>query len=129
MRLELSFRQKKKLRLQYFNSIKVRLELIMMFSRSILTLFQFHKGAIRTALPIDILPSIKYFNSIKVRLELLNFLRHDVIKTKFQFHKGAIRTHHHYSLSSWLGYFNSIKVRLERFVSSPHVYCASISIP
>ena len=76
-------------------------------------LFQFHKGAIRTLLPVVPLVVLLYFNSIKVRLELLiatilikslsdfNSIKvrlepscstsHNVV-ARFQFHKGAIRT-------------------------------------
>ena len=55
---------------QYFNSIKVRLELSYSFSNLYFSLFQFHKGAIRTPL-----------------------LQGSATPCRgFQFHKGAIRT-------------------------------------
>ena len=56
--------------LRHFNSIKVRLEQISLYYRTYKNLFQFHKGAIRTARLVPVLfpPS------------------------GFQFHKGAIRT-------------------------------------
>ena len=54
-------------------------------------LFQFHKGAIRTALRLSSLLQRPNFNSIKVRLEPnLDWLPQE--KQAFQFHKGAIRT-------------------------------------
>ena len=78
-----------------------------------LSIFQFHKGAIRTTLAVDKLEEIEYFNSIKVRLEpaslelaQADFENFNSIKVRlelfpyhpcegqqrFQFHKGAIRT-------------------------------------
>ena len=56
--------------LQYFNSIKVRLEHSESSPTKLMLEFQFHKGAIRT------------INSLVVKDYPL----------KFQFHKGAIRT-------------------------------------
>ena len=53
-----------------FNSIKVRLEPHCPKDYSLLPLFQFHKGAIRTCV----------------------FTITLVVSSKFQFHKGAIRT-------------------------------------
>ena len=58
------------LSLRHFNSIKVRLELIYALGLIGSYLFQFHKGAIRTA--------SRYASTILPKL--------------FQFHKGAIRT-------------------------------------
>ena len=80
-----------------------------------LTLFQFHKGTIRTRNATPISRKSRYFNSIKVRLEqlrstlrtsrVLNFnsikvrleldnvdAKDYVGENKFQFHKGTIRT-------------------------------------
>ena len=54
----------------YFNSIKVRLEHLMVVSLMLILIFQFHKGTIRT---IGLLRNrflLINFNSIKVRLEL-----------------------------------------------------------
>ena len=55
------------------------------------SIFQFHKGAIRTPSRFFDSLSDRYFNSIKVRLELPEELYHLNI-LEFQFHKGAIRT-------------------------------------
>ena len=77
--------------LNYFNSIKVRLEptdIGTLFSDST---FQFHKGAIRTSVRSLLLYVSMYFNSIKVRLELSIVLK-VIMYALFQFHKGAIRT-------------------------------------
>ena len=77
----------------YFNSIKVRLELINSLMLQLFPKFQFHKGAIRT-----------------LRLRCCGQSR-----TPFQFHKGAIRTS---ILILWwmvVVHFNSIKVRLELY--------------
>ena len=98
---------------RYFNSIKVRLEPLLKNAGVFRPLFQFHKGAIRTALRLSSLLQRPNFNSIKVRLELkfpsmlpmlccyfnsikvrlepnLDWLPQE--KQAFQFHKGAIRT-------------------------------------
>ena len=93
MRLEQENRRIKFLWVLHFNSIKVRLELVMV------------KLIIRLLL---------YFNSIKVRLEpsvrKLNLRENQV----FQFHKGAIRTFLMTRATCGLADFNSIKVRLEQ---------------
>ena len=52
-----------------FNSIKVRLEQLSRRFPSRYTVFQFHKGAIRTAERAADVEKNKDFNSIKVRLE------------------------------------------------------------
>ena len=54
----------------YFNSIKVRLELISKTFPIASFIFQFHKGAIRTFLLGAFVIACDHFNSIKVRLEL-----------------------------------------------------------
>ena len=100
----------------------------------IILTFQFHKGAIRTGLLIELYNFLINFNSIKVRLELLmpatfspttqDFnsikVRLELIREytiffirQFQFHKGAIRTWLRLIACCALFYFNSIKVRLE----------------
>ena len=54
----------------YFNSIKVQLERTDFTSyRNVLSLFQFHKGTIRTQNPREVCRKLDYFNSIKVQLE------------------------------------------------------------
>ena len=78
----------------YFNSIKVRLELIADHSFEGKTVFQFHKGAIRT----DLLGTAV------------------AVLGRFQFHKGAIRTSVTQFGNTQSTNFNSIKVRLE------HIY-------
>ena len=98
----------------YFNSIKVRLKLSSISALNNYTsLFQFHKGTIKTmSLPIKMVLVLN-FNSIKVRLKPATFqplsfpspdfnsikvrLKPAVIKTimsisVFQFHKGTIKT-------------------------------------
>ena len=77
---------------QYFNSIKVRLELTQrVLKRCVRCSFQFHKGTIRTVSPI-----------VGAGLSLL-----------FQFHKGTIRTMLREVNLNGITDFNSIKVRLE----------------
>ena len=66
----------------YFNSIKVQLELpIFPLPLSFPSLFQFHKGTIRTILTLKefSLPFLN-FNSIKVQLELQNVDTNEVLK-------------------------------------------------
>ena len=76
------------------------------------SIFQFHKGAIRTLAAYNLQLDLLHFNSIKVRLELtLNGLLIHLLK--FQFHKGAIRTSSRRSFILLHVHFNSIKVRLE----------------
>ena len=79
---------------QYFNSIKVQLELLVALVFLLALAFQFHKGTIRTSdrLSRSVI-TCAHFNSIKVQLEqnkIENINLHDLD-------------------------FNSIKVQLERF--------------
>ena len=55
------------------------------------SIFQFHKGAIRTSDNVIGYQNRYNFNSIKVRLEPESFVL-VVLFQLFQFHKGAIRT-------------------------------------
>ena len=96
-----------------FNSIKVQLEHSNFRVQFEDTLFQFHKGTIRTQTEHEKQSYQSYFNSIKVQLELINTLQQrnvsnfNSIKVQlehqkhfganmkdmlFQFHKGTIRT-------------------------------------
>ena len=56
-----------------------------------LSIFQFHKGAIRTYRSTDERAYMSNFNSIKVRLER-GITQATTRLSLFQFHKGAIRT-------------------------------------
>ena len=96
----------------HFNSIKVRLEHPDFAAQVLAHLFQFHKGAIRTYLPVVNILHLPNFNSIKVRLELI--VQDTLVAVLiFQFHKGAIRTLWLQSPFLPCADFNSIKVRLE----------------
>ena len=55
------------------------------------SLFQFHKGAIRTSCNFELGEDPENFNSIKVRLER-TWIEQGFTSYEFQFHKGAIRT-------------------------------------
>ena len=55
------------------------------------SLFQFHKGTIRTLCDNVLITPLTYFNSIKVRLELGSQISRGSLQL-FQFHKGTIRT-------------------------------------
>ena len=70
VRLELGLRLMLLRLLLYFNSIKVRLELSAVTSFKGKSLFQFHKGTIRTLGIVSLSIVQGDFNSIKVRLEL-----------------------------------------------------------
>ena len=99
----------------YFNSIKVRLEHYENQRAYHIKLFQFHKGTIRTVLPVFLQPGISHFNSIKVRLELPRKTLWLMFIT-FQFHKGTIRTNIRCGIYRNSKHFNSIKVRLELII-------------
>ena len=85
------------------------------------TLFQFHKGTIKTMMAACDTMSISHFNSIKVRLKRIGGF---TINSSyiFQFHKGTIKTICFVSLLSFQSHFNSIKVRLKLFDISPMKY-------
>ena len=119
----------------YFNSIKVQLRRKQIFTYSrVGTLFQFHKGTIKTIGKGDrkifgarfqfhkgtiktvvCLHGGKVvwdFNSIKVQLRLERMERRKDRRTIFQFHKGTIKTAVMTNRTFVLRYFNSIKVQL-----------------
>ena len=54
--------------------------------------FQFHKGTIKTHVREEQMLPLDYFNSIKVQLKLLRRQRNTTIASEFQFHKGTIKT-------------------------------------
>ena len=98
-----------------FNSIKVRLELRRFVRISIeLPIFQFHKGAIRTASGDGgwMIPPRFQFHKGAIRTTTTDNAFEGT--PVFQFHKGAIRTLLIMPLRELL-YFNSIKVRLELY--------------
>ena len=77
----------------YFNSIKVRLEQIVLnATQRRLTYFNSIKVRLeqRTAYQDTLVPT--HFNSIKVRLELNTDTANTSVVNSFQFHKGTIRT-------------------------------------
>ena len=88
-------------KLRNFNSIKVQLELIYSPFARCQSLFQFHKGTIRTFAP---------------RRALLD----DIL---FQFHKGTIRTEERLPFLLTKRNFNSIKVQLEPTPSAVATSC------
>ena len=74
-----------------FNSIKVRLKQHTCISPRHRTLFQFHKGTIKTNYEKNLSIRQTNFNSIKVRLKQgINNATQTFIA--FQFHKGTIKT-------------------------------------
>ena len=75
----------------HFNSIKVRLKPQGLTAGTNLSVFQFHKGTIKTSVLFPITPLLLNFNSIKVRLKLTAGTNLTV-GYSFQFHKGTIKT-------------------------------------
>ena len=75
----------------YFNSIKVRLELVRFSVNKRIVDFNSIKVRLEQSSLTQISRGFSYFNSIKVRLELVTKKWFDMILS-FQFHKGAIRT-------------------------------------
>ena len=98
----------------HFNSIKVRLEPDRKGIMQIITVFQFHKGAIRTKQGRCRQTVFIQFQFHKgaIRTSCRGELPSSV--PEFQFHKGAIRTGATQHILLWKANFNSIKVRLER---------------
>ena len=94
-------------RVHDFNSIKVQLERNVLKDVAKETLFQFHKGTIRTMWGITQHHNQGYFNSIKVQLEPCKV----------------------WSVALAVGYFNSIKVQLEPNLLPSTTALAHISIP
>ena len=92
VRLELIVLSLNLIMLTYFNSIKVRLEPPLFPEHRPALQFQFHKGAIRTLYFHVSIAQVFHFNSIKVRLERLPLPFLGNMNIRFQFHKGAIRT-------------------------------------
>ena len=98
----------------HFNSIKVRLERdIQNLTRQYLN---FNSIKVRLEPYVGVLINLiwLHFNSIKVRLERLNVPASERGYRTFQFHKGAIRTAAPRQYYDKNAHFNSIKVQLER---------------
>ena len=74
-----------------FNSIKVQLEQYRGKPRKQPSVFQFHKGTIRTSDLKKHYSELAHFNSIKVQLER-ETTHAMMMNNPFQFHKGTIRT-------------------------------------
>ncbi len=117
------------LKLRDFNSIKVQLEPMFSPSSILLSVFQFHKGTIRTSAKVARVTSLFHFNSIKVQLELIrvNALGDD----SFDFNsiKVQLELTCHTVTCSRLRYFNSIKVQLEQIPIEGAKKIDVISIP
>ena len=98
----------------YFNSIKVRLERSLSGGCSLVSRFQFHKGAIRTYIPADLSLEQYTFQFHKGAIRTFQMFYNIYLLIPFQFHKGAIRTVPYPVGAVWYLDFNSIKVRLEQ---------------
>ena len=92
VRLEQSAGLRCKTICRYFNSIKVRLEHFRRRVEIALDLFQFHKGAIRTAWVKILTHRFPRFQFHKGAIRTSGkWFEGDLVRL-FQFHKGAIRT-------------------------------------
>ena len=100
-------------RLRHFNSIKVRLELLLVvYMVTVFLDFNSIKVRLEPHRIFLCALSSSYFNSIKVRLERMP-ITCSLKALLFQFHKGAIRTIDPKLSKQVFDNFNSIKVRLE----------------
>ena len=88
-----------------------------MFTVPKISLFQFHKGTIKTLVAVFIDEEDLYFNSIKVQLRPIFFIFAYVSPTTFQFHKGTIKTKVSLQVCLTLFNFNSIKVQLRHLAA------------
>ena len=80
---------------------------------TLVDVFQFHKGTIKTKYFTDEKITYYYFNSIKVQLKLNRF-NYLPWLCQFQFHKGTIKTFQMTEVIPVNIYFNSIKVQLKQ---------------
>ena len=85
----------------HFNSIKVRLKRQGRRRAWAVSLFQFHKGTIKTLHNPCMESKVHHFNSIKVRLKQISWFFINLLYW-FQFHKGTIKT-----TQSWYALSNS----------------------
>ena len=94
-----------------------------------MTIFQFHKGTIRTSGQAESLNSAENFNSIKVRLERILRTSHKVVEIDFNSIK--VRLEHYEGMENFWQWtnFNSIKVRLEHDGNLTSYPDSLISIP
>ena len=105
----------------YFNSIKVRLELLIQHTENVKPHFNSIKVRLELSVVLLVLLVLFYFNSIKVRLERswsrrsirALYINFNSIKVRLEPGIVSQRDHH-------LFYFNSIKVRLERIRPTIH---------
>ena len=97
----------------YFNSIKVRLEHEPGLGKTLQSIFQFHKGTIRTNWTVSPCGICLNFNSIKVRLELYHAYLFWWVCSDFNSIKVRLELEVVGGYMGFESYFNSIKVRLE----------------
>ena len=113
----------------YFNSIKVQLKPHTHEFSGSASIFQFHKGTIKTVIGQKDNLKLLHFNSIKVQLKRKAQRWADCRLYEFQFHKGTIKTPVSEFGHSPYSYFNSIKVQLKRNNRYHEVRFSLISIP
>ena len=103
--------------INYFNSIKVRLEHLLNIHLNKIQVFQFHKGTIRTLFPYEKVRYYAIFQFHKGTIRTRFFRITEYRKHQFQFHKGTIRTWLPLKIMLLIPNFNSIKVRLEQITA------------
>ena len=92
VRLELLAEQQTVLATEDFNSIKVRLERVIPAACATFTIFQFHKGTIRTGKKDYQTAVRRIFQFHKGTIRTPSGLQPPSPPQIFQFHKGTIRT-------------------------------------
>ena len=97
----------------YFNSIKVRLKLKSINTFLLQSIFQFHKGTIKTVETRLYIITFCLFQFHKGTIKTTLSFKRLCSRLLFQFHKGTIKTSLAEVRQSNISDFNSIKVRLK----------------
>ena len=114
VRLKLSHHPTMVERRRHFNSIKVRVKRQMRQRMLMTTVFQFHKGTIKTSFSQFTIFLSAWFQFHKGTIKTARMDGRLNLPSTFQFHKGTIKTTPSAISTSSRPYFNSIKVRLKR---------------
>ena len=98
---------------RHFNSIKVRLKHAEQSIITVIIIFQFHKGTIKTDLSHRHMFTAQIFQFHKGTIKTGGCATEIYVASEFQFHKGTIKTVLQFKFTKPFHYFNSIKVRLK----------------
>ena len=113
-----------------FNSLKVRLRLVgLILVDDSCAMFQFLKGAIKTAKINCVAHLVFGFQFLKGAIKTAALLIDSVANFKFQFLKGAIKTNYLRELNQSKHCFNSLKVRLRLQFDVAVLSSSMVSIP